>query len=359
MKLNITPLKEWGLPVKDIFLSAGPCSAESEQQVLETAGGLKDAGVSFLRAGIWKPRTHPGTFEGVGEEGLKWLVRAREEFNMPVGTEVANSGHLKACLKHNIDIIWIGARTTTNPFAVQDIADSLKGADIPLLVKNPISPDIELWIGAVERLYNAGLRKIGVIHRGFSTTKKILYRNEPNWKIPIELKRRLPGVPVICDPSHICGKADLIFSIAQEALDLLYDGLMIEVHIDPKSALSDSEQQITPDHFRTLIDRLTLKKELSDSREFQTRLQELRLEVDSLDDHIIRLLGKRMEIARKMGNIKRRNNVSTLQPQRWKEIIASRIADGKEQELSEDFVLQLFQAIHEEAIHQQEKDVNK
>ncbi|GBD96138.1 phospho-2-dehydro-3-deoxyheptonate aldolase [bacterium BMS3Abin06] len=354
--MELTDMQDWGMPVNDIFLSAGPCSVESEEQLLETVRGLADCGVSFIRAGIWKPRTHPGSFEGVGIKGLKWLARAREEVHLPVGTEVANPEHVEACMKYDMDVLWIGARTTANPFAVQALADALKGADIPVFVKNPISPDIELWIGAVERLYNAGLRKIGVIHRGFSTSRKVLYRNAPNWKIPIELKRRIPGIPMLCDPSHICGKAELIFSIAQEALDLLYDGLMIEVHINPPKALSDSGQQLTPEEFRSLINRLTIKSETGDSNEYRTRIKELRMEVDNIDEHLIALLGKRMEIAGKMGDLKRRNNISTYQPQRWKEIIAGRIASGSEHDLSEEFVFQLFQVIHEEAIRHQEED---
>lgn len=354
--MDIKPLKEWGLPVRDIFLAAGPCSAESEKQVIETARGLADCGISFMRAGIWKPRTRPGSFEGVGVKGLEWLVRARKEFGLSIGTEVANPEHAEACLKHNVDIIWIGARTTVNPFAVQAIADVLKGTDVPLFVKNPTSPDLELWIGALERLYNAGLRRIGAIHRGFSVARKVLYRNAPNWKIPIELKRRLPEIPILCDPSHICGKTELIFSIAQEALDLLYDGLMIEVHIDPSKALSDSSQQVTPGQFRSLLGRLSCKSESSESIEYQTRIKELRLEVDSIDEHIIRLLGKRMEIAKKMGELKRKNNISILQPQRWKEIIVSRLAVGNRQNLSEEFLLQLLQTIHEEAIQHQEEN---
>lgn len=356
MDMSFVPLREWGLPVRDIFLAAGPCAAESEEQVLETAKGIADCRVSFMRAGIWKPRTHPGTFEGVGIKGLKWLVRAREKYNLPIGIEVANSEHVAACLEHKVDVVWIGARTTPNPFAVQAIADALKGTDQPVFVKNPISPDLELWIGAIERLYNAGLRKIGVIHRGFSTSRKVLYRFAPNWKIPIELKRRVPDVPMLCDPSHICGKPELIFSIAQEALNLLYDGLMIEVHVDPTNALSDARQQITPEEFRTLINRLTLKAELSDDEEFQARIKELRLEVDHIDSHLIELLGKRMEIVTGMGELKRKNNISPLQPQRWEEVVASRLVAGKKQDLSEEFVFQLFEAIHEESIrHQAER----
>lgn len=356
MNFSIPPLKEWGLPVKDIFLSAGPCSAESEEQVIETAGRLADCGISFLRAGIWKPRTRPGCFEGIGTEALKWLVKAREQFNLPIGVEVATPEHVEACLRYSVDIIWIGARTTPNPFAVQNLADALKGTDIPVLVKNPISPDLELWLGATERLYNAGLHKIGAIHRGFSTVREIIYRNAPDWKIPIELKRRHPEIPIICDPSHICGRSEFIFSVAQKALDLLFDGLMIEVHNNPAEALSDSEQQLTPDEFHSLISRLTLKSESSSEVEYTTRIKELRLEIDSIDEHLIQLLGNRMKIAKQMGELKRRNNISTLQPNRWKEIIENRIAAGKDQHLSSDFIFQLFQVIHEEAIHKQEED---
>lgn len=233
----------------------------------------------------------------------------------------------------------------------------MRRTDTPVFIKNPVSPDIELWIGAIERLYHAGLRKIGGIHRGFTTSKKILYRNAPNWKIPIELKRRIPGIPLLCDPSHICGKNELIYSVAQEALDLLYDGLMIEVHINPAETLSDSGQQLTPEQFRSLIKRLTIKSELSSDQDFQKRLKELRMEVDDVDEHLVRLLGKRMEIVRKMGMLKHKKGISTLQPHRWKEIIDSRIAEGEQEHLSEEFVLQLFQLIHEEAIQQQEKDL--
>jgi chorismate mutase len=356
MKISFTPLNEWGLPVNKIFLAAGPCSAESEEQVLETARSIADAGISLFRAGIWKPRTYPGSFEGIGSEGLKWLVNVRNEFGMPIGVEVANPEHIEACLKHGVDVLWIGARTTPNPFAVQAIADALKGVDVPVLIKNPVNPDLDLWLGAIERLNNAGLKKLGVIHRGFSTTKKVLYRNAPNWKIPIELKRQIPGIPILCDPSHICGKTDLLFSIAQEALDLLYDGLMIEVHIHPEKALSDSEQQITPAQFKSLISRLTVKRESSDDSEFLARLKELRVEVDNIDEHVIRLIGKRMEIVRKMGDIKRRRNISTLQPQRWLEILTSRQTVGKDYDLSEEFIFQLFQSIHEEAIRHQESE---
>jgi chorismate mutase len=356
MELSLTPIAEWGFPLKDIFLSAGPCSAESEKQVLAIAKDLSDSGISFMRAGLWKPRTHPGGFEGVGIEGLKWLTRAREKYNIRVGIEVASPEHVEACLEHKIDIVWIGARTTPNPFAVQALADALEGSDMPVLIKNPISPDIELWIGAIERMYGAGLRKIGVIHRGFSSSRKSMYRFAPNWKIPIELKRRLPQLPIICDPSHICGQAGLIFSIAQEAMDLLYDGLMVEVHTNPPEALSDAKQQLTPRQFKKLLDRLTFKREVSESQEFRIRLGELRQEVDGIDKNVLELLGKRMDIVREMWALKLENDVSALQPHRWEEIVQSRIAAGGNLELSENFIFQLFQAIHEEAIRQQAGD---
>jgi chorismate mutase len=354
MHMTFVPLKEWGLPVGDVFLSAGPCSAESEEQVFATAKGLSECGgISLMRAGLWKPRTRPGNFEGVGVKGLDWLTNVRDEYGLPIGVEVAGPEHVEACLEHSVDVVWIGARTTPNPFAIQDIADALKGTDMRVLVKNPISPDIELWIGAVERLHNAGLRRLGVIHRGFSTAQKILYRFAPRWRIPIELKRRLPDIPILCDPSHICGKSELLFSIAQEALDLLFDGLMIEAHIDPSKALSDSSQQITPFQLNALINRLTRKTELSKDEEYQTRMKELRLEVDHLDEHLIEILGKRMSIAEDMGYLKRKRQISPFQPHRWEEIVASRQAAGKEQDLSEDFVFHLFEVIHEEAIRHQ------
>jgi chorismate mutase len=356
MELSLTPIEEWGFPLKDIFLSAGPCSAESEEQVLAIARDLSGSGISFMRAGLWKPRTHPGGFEGVGIEGLKWLTRAREKYNIRVGIEVASPEHVEACLEHKIDIVWIGARTTPNPFAVQALADALEGSDMPVLIKNPISPDIELWIGAIERMHGAGLRKIGVIHRGFSSSRKSMYRFAPNWKIPIELKRRLPQLPIICDPSHICGQAGLIFSIAQEAMDLLYDGLMVEVHTNPPEALSDAKQQLTPRQFKELLDRLTFKREVSESQEFRIRLGELRQEVDGIDKNVLELLGKRMDIVREMWALKLENDVSALQPHRWEEIVQSRIAAGGNLELSENFIFQLFQAIHEEAIRQQAGD---
>jgi chorismate mutase len=349
-----TNLNEWDLPIDRMFLAAGPCSAESREQVLETAQALANRGVSFLRAGIWKPRTRPGSFEGVGLKGLAWMDEARTKTGLKIGTEVAEPAHVEACLEYGMDILWIGARTSTNPFSVQAIADVLRGTDIPVLVKNPMNADVGLWMGAIERLANAGLTKLGAIHRGFSSELEMRYRNAPNWKAPIELKRRMPDIPMICDPSHICGARELIPAVAQEALDLLFDGLMIEVHPDPSVALSDAEQQFTPEQFFELVTKLNLPHEQSDSAAFISRMKELRGSVDDLDSRMLDLLSQRMELVRKMGELKTEQNVSTFQPHRWQEIVDDRVQKGTGLDLSEDFVLQLMQSIHEEAIRQQE-----
>lgn len=346
-------LTNWGFPAKDVFLSAGPCSAESEAQVLETAHALKGK-VSFLRAGIWKPRTRPGSFEGVGLKGLSWMDRARSETGLKIGTEVAEPSHVEACLEYGMDVLWVGARTTTNPFSVQAIADALKGVDVPVFVKNPMSADIGLWIGAIERLANAGITKLGAIHRGVSSSMEVHYRNAPAWKMPIELMRRMPDVPLICDPSHISGHADYISTIAQEAMDLLFDGLMVEVHPEPAKALSDAAQQLTPSQFISMIDQLVLTDEECDSAVFVSRMKELREDVDVVDSQLLNLLSKRMDIVRKMGLLKVEQNVSTHQPHRWQEILDDRVKKGCGLDLSEDFVLQLMQSVHEEAIRQQE-----
>ena len=348
--------KDWGLEGDRMFLVAGPCSAESEAQVLATAGALKDAGLNFFRAGIWKPRTRPGSFEGVGLKGLGWLDRARSETGLKIGTEVAEPSHVEACLEYGLDVLWIGARTTTNPFSVQAIADALRGTDVPVFVKNPMSADVGLWMGAIERLANAGLTKLAAIHRGVSSSLEMRYRNAPAWKMPIELMRRMPDLPIICDPSHICGKAGLIAAVAQEAMDLLFDGLMVEVHPDPPSALSDAAQQLTPEQFIAMIGMLELPHEQSGSEEFQTRMSGLREEVDELDSRLLELIGRRMEVVREMGRLKAEQQVSTLQPHRWQEILDDRVRKGKELRLSTDFVLQVMQSIHEEAILQQEAD---
>ena len=353
--MKLVPLSDWGFPMHPMFLAAGPCSAESQEQIFSTAEALRDLGISFLRTGLWKPRTRPGAFEGVGADGIPWLLAARERHGLRVGVEVATAEHVELCLRHGVDVVWIGARTTPNPFAVQAIADALRGTDTPVFVKNPISPDLDLWVGAIERFHNAGLRRIGAIHRGFSTSRSAPYRFAPMWRIPIEFRRRLPGIPLLCDPSHICGRTDLIFGVAQEALDLLFDGLMVEVHISPKEARSDSAQQLTPAEFREMVGRLVLRRVSGDSGSALARLHEMRVEVDGLDLGLIELLAKRMDIVRQMGRLKRDHEISALQPQRWEEIVQSRVASGREHELSEDFVFQLFEAIHEEAIEQQEK----
>lgn len=352
--MNESIFKEWGFPVGRFFLAAGPCSAESQEQVLATARALAGHDVGVMRAGIWKPRTRPGSFEGVGLKGLAWLDLARSETGLKIGTEVAEASHVEACLEYGVDLLWIGARTSTNPFSVQAIADALKGTDVPVLVKNPMTADIGLWVGAIERLANAGLTKLGAIHRGVGSSLEMRYRNAPNWKMPIELKRLMPNLPLICDPSHICGKVELIPAIAQEALDLLFDGLMVEVHPDPPNALSDAAQQLTPDQFLAMVETLDLPHEQSDSPAFQHRLSELREGVDEIDSRLLTLLGQRMEVVREMGRIKTEQHVSTLQPHRWQEILHDRVQRGSQLELSEDFVLQLMQSIHEEAIRQQE-----
>ncbi len=344
----------WGLPSGDLFLAAGPCSAESEEQVLETARALADSGIGFFRAGIWKPRTRPGGFEGVGAPGLAWMAKAREATGLKIGTEVAEPAHVEACLEQGVDLVWIGARTTTSPFAVQALAEALRGTGLPVLVKNPMSADIGLWIGALERLANAGLDRLGAIHRGVGSSLEMRYRNAPAWRMPIELMRRMPDLPILCDPSHIAGRADLVPAIAQEAMDLLFDGLMVEVHPEPPRALSDAAQQLTPTRFLEMVARLVRPSESSDSVDFAKQLGALRESVDEIDGQLLELLGRRMEVVREMGRIKTEQNVSTLQPHRWQEILQDRVRRGEALSMSADFVQQLMQSIHEEAIRQQE-----
>ena len=356
MNMNNDKFRDWKLPLGRLFLAAGPCSAESEQQVMETARALAGHDVTFMRAGLWKPRTRPGSFEGVGVKGLAWLDHARTETGLKIGTEVAEPAHVDACLEHAVDVVWIGARTTTNPFSVQALADALQGTDVPVMVKNPMTADIGLWMGAIERLSNAGVKKIGAIHRGVTSTLEMRYRNAPQWGMPIELKRQLPDMPLICDPSHICGKAGLIPAVAQEAMDLLFDGLMVEVHPDPPNALSDAAQQLTPGQMLTMVDSLILSHEESDDPGFRVRLDSLRGRIDELDDRMLDLLGQRMQIVSEMGKLKAAQSVSTLQPHRWQEIVDHRVKTGSGFDLSEEFVLQIMQSIHEEAIRRQETD---
>lgn len=337
---------------------AGPCSAETEEQVLKIAHELKDSDVSIYRAGIWKPRTRPGGFEGVGAIGLKWLQKAKAETGLLMATEVANATHIKLALEHDIDVLWIGARTTVNPFAVQEIADALQNTDKIVLVKNPVNPDLALWIGGVERLYNAGIKKLGVIHRGFSTYEKTKYRNIPEWQIAIELQSRFPDLPLICDPSHITGKRNMIQEVSQQALDLNYDGLIIETHIDPDNAWSDASQQVTPTVLKQICEDLKVKKMTSEEDGFNNEMAKLRASIDIADTKILEVLGKRMEISNQIGALKKANNVAVLQNKRWNEILEKMVVEGEQRGLSEEFVLKLFKAIHQESITHQEKVIN-
>ena len=336
---------------------AGPCSAETEEQVLAVARALKDSPVSIFRAGIWKPRTRPGGFEGVGAIGLKWLQKAKEETGLLMAVEVANATHVKLAMEHGIDVFWIGARTTVNPFTVQEIADALAGTDKIVLIKNPVNPDLALWLGGVERLYNAGIRKLGVVHRGFSTYDKTKYRNIPEWQIAIELQSRFPDLPLICDPSHITGRRDMIQQVAQQALDLNYDGLMIETHPNPDKAWSDAAQQVTPDALKEILGNLVVRKAIDLTDSFQKQLGKLRLQIDELDGKIIDILGKRMKIVDEIGTLKQQHNVAILQTERWQQILETMTAEGQNRNLSEEFILRLFKAIHQESIAHQQNEL--
>ena len=338
---------------------AGPCSAETEDQVLKIAHELKNSDVSIFRAGIWKPRTRPGGFEGVGEIGLKWLQKAKAETGLLMATEVATAAHVKLALEHDIDVLWIGARTTVNPFAVQEIADALQGTDKIVLLKNPVNPDLSLWIGGLERLYNANIKKLGVIHRGFSTYEKTKYRNNPEWQIAIDLQNRFPDLPLICDPSHITGRRDMIQEVSQQALDLNYDGLIIETHIDPDNAWSDAAQQVTPAALKQMFINLRVRKVTDDESEYNQKMAKLRMQIDEFDGKLLEILGNRMKVADKIGLLKKEKNVAILQNQRWNEILGKMILEGEEKGLSNEFVMQLFKAIHQESISHQEKVINK
>jgi chorismate mutase len=338
---------------------AGPCSAETEEQVLKIAHELKNSDVSIFRAGIWKPRTRPGGFEGVGEIGLKWLQKAKAETGLLMATEVATAAHVKLALENDIDVLWIGARTTVNPFAVQEIADALEGTDKIVLLKNPVNPDLSLWIGGLERLYNANIKKLGVIHRGFSTYEKTKYRNNPEWQIAIDLQNRFPDLPLICDPSHITGRCDMIQEVSQQALDLNYDGLIIETHIDPDNAWSDAAQQVTPATLKQMFVNLRVRKVTDDESEYNQKMAKLRMQIDEFDGKLLEILGNRMKVADKIGLLKKEKNVAILQNQRWNEILGKMILEGEEKGLSSDFVMLLFKAIHQESISHQENIFKK
>lgn len=337
------------------IIIAGPCSAETEKQVLETAHNLSRSGIKIFRAGIWKPRTKPGGFEGVGKSGLEWLKRVKEETGMATATEVANKSHVEAALEAGIDVLWIGARTSANPFAMQEIADALKDKFTgTVLVKNPVNPDIELWIGAIERIYNAGIRHIGAIHRGFSTYGKSLYRNQPQWHIPIELRRRIPHLQIICDPSHIGGKRELIAPLSQQAMDMGFDGLIIESHCDPDCAWSDKNQQITPAVLNYITNMLVVRE----AKETTENLNMLRQQIDQIDNEILESLGKRMRISREIGQYKKLHNMPVLQTGRYNDILKSLIAQAVAMGMSEDFMKEVLEAIHGESVRQQIEILN-
>ncbi|MDC7994396.1 bifunctional 3-deoxy-7-phosphoheptulonate synthase/chorismate mutase type II [Altibacter sp. HG106] len=357
---NNKQLRHWldAMALNHPLVIAGPCSAETEDQVLKIAHQLKDTDATVLRAGIWKPRTRPGNFEGVGALGLKWLQRAKEETGMLTTTEVANANHVDLAMKHDIDILWIGARTTVSPFIVQEIADALRGTDKPVLVKNPVNPDLALWLGAVERFYHADVKNLGVIHRGFSTYEKTRYRNNPEWQIPIDLQNKFPDLPLILDPSHIAGRRDIIFDLCQTALDLNYDGLMVETHFDPDNAWSDAKQQIKPETLDQMTVDLRIRKEEGDAVEFKNKLATARTKIDVVDHQLLEILGKRMRISDEIGSLKKKNNVAILQTKRWNEILGKMILQGEEQNLSEEFILKIFKAIHQESINHQKQVIN-
>jgi len=345
----------WLTKEKRPIVIAGPCSAETEEQVLETAKRLKATNkMDIYRAGIWKPRTRPNSFEGVGVTGLPWLKRVKEEVGLPTTVEVANAKHVELCLAFGIDILWIGARTTVNPFAVQEIAEALRGVDIPVLVKNPINPDLALWIGGMERLSAVGVKEIGAIHRGFSNLGEKFYRNRPQWQIALEFIRKMPEIPILCDPSHICGRRDILQEVGQKAMDLDFDGLMIETHIDPDNAWSDAKQQITPEVFGTMITDMVLREDYEDNPVLQSKLDYMRDEIDHIDDELMNLLSNRMKVARDIGDYKKDNNMTILQAKRWNEILEKAKKVSSERGLSMEFVTKFINAVHEESINQQE-----
>ena len=337
-----------------MFLIAGPCSAESPQQVMETARGLTGCGVSVFRAGLWKPRTHPGCFEGVGAEGLPWLLAVREETGLPVMTEVAGAKHVEACLKAGLDALWIGARTTANPFLVQEIADALAGSDTPVYIKNPVHPDPELWAGAVERLQRAGVRRIGLVLRGFTTPESGPCRNAPLWHLAVGMRTRFPELPLLVDPSHIAGERSLVPEIAQKALDLGLDGLMVEVHAHPEAALSDAAQQLSPADFRSLLGSLRARALDTDAPDYREGIEALRARIDTIDGQLLALLASRMDISREIGRYKKDHGITILQPGRWDALLEEVLAEGRRRGLPEEFVRKVFSAIHEESVRRQE-----
>lgn len=349
MEMVIKPIDLPGVSKQRPIVIAGPCSAETEEQVLETVRSLSAKGIKIFRAGIWKPRTKPGGFEGIGIKGLAWMKKVKEETGMYIATEVATKDHVFEALKAGIDLLWIGARTTVNPFAVQEIADALKGVDIPVLIKNPVNPDLELWIGAFERLYGAGIQRLAAIHRGFSSYDKKIYRNLPLWHIPIELRRRMPDLPIFCDPSHIGGKRELIAPLCQQAMDLSFDGLIIESHCNPDAAWSDASQQITPDVLDYVLNLLVIRE----GTQTTENLSQLRGQIDNIDEQLLELIAKRMRISREIGVYKKEHDMPILQSPRYNEILEKRSNIGEQINLNTEFVKAIFREIHEESVRQQ------
>ena len=350
-ELDIIPGTEWGFfTLPRPMCIAGPCSAETEEQVMETARGLSEFGIHVYRAGIWKPRTHPGSFEGVGTPGLKWLRKVKETYGMKVCTEVASEKHVRECIKYGVDIVWIGARTSANPFLMQEIADALEGTDIPVLVKNPVNPDIDLWVGALERLNRAGIKKLGVIHRGFSTSAPILYRNDPGWKLAIEMRTRYPQMTFFADPSHMAGDRKYLQELSQRAMDLGLDGLMVESHCNPSCALSDAKQQLTPHDLQNLLESLVIRENTSDNEAYKDGIEALRARIDVIDDNLLKLLAERMDVSRRIGRYKKEHNVAIIQAGRWDALLAAMVARAREKGISEEAITAIMNAIHDESV---------
>jgi len=356
-KLDLVPINDWGffhLPPRPCVI-AGPCSAETEEQVMSTAEGLKKIGINVYRAGIWKPRTHPGCFEGIGTPGLKWLQKVKKEFGMKVCTEVANEKHVFECLKYGVDMVWLGARTTANPFLVQEIAEALRDTDLPVLVKNPVNPDLDLWIGALERLNAQGIKKLGAIHRGVSTSSKIKYRNAPQWDMAVELRARYPELPIFADPSHMAGKREYLKELSQRAMDLGLVGLMVESHCDPSCALSDASQQLVPADLIALLESLVVRDSTTEDEKFNDTLRQLRAQIDVLDENLLFTLGSRMRVSRQIGELKKQNSVAILQPQRWDEVLEKAAVSAASYGLDPDFVRRVFNSIHDASVAEQNK----
>ena len=357
--MKLTSIKDWNVGNHHPMVIAGPCSAETEEQLYETVKAIKAQGISLMRAGVWKPRTRPNTFEGVGQEALGWIQQIKKELDVQFAVEVANAMHVEEALHYGVDVLWVGARSTVSPFIVQEIADALKGCDVPVLVKNPINPDLALWMGALERLNQAGVTKLGAIHRGFSTYQKTRYRNVPMWQLPIELKRQLPDLPMICDPSHIAGKREMVAEISQVAMDLNFDGLIIETHRDPENAWSDARQQITPDSLGELTQNLQVRKASSEDIDYITHLEDLRTQIDHTDREVVELLSQRMDLVGQIGAWKKKNNVAAFQLDRWNNVFETRKEWGKAAQLREKFVVDLFNLMHVESIKKQTEVMDK